>query len=330
MAGDGSRGPGDSEVGRGGVEEGARVLAPQWDPGRLSRGGRLHALARLIRVEHTLFSLPFAYAGAVLSGYPFGWREALLIFLALLGLRSAAMAYNNIADLPIDRLNPRSRMRPLVTGAVSIGEAYAVVAAGSLLYYLSAALLNKPALILSPILWLAAMTYPYAKRIHSLPHIHLGLVLGLAVLGGAVAACGDEAGSVAAALRAVPWDYVAAVTLWVAGFDVVYSIMDYEFDRRMGLGSLPRLLGPRLAAWAALGLHEAAAILFIVGTLARVPPLGLFSVVGSIAGSALMLLGDALVLGLGEEWVPRAFNMNLVVGLLVSGGIILDYLLSLA
>ena len=306
------------------------MAGPQWDPGRLAGRGRLHAVARLIRVEHTLFSLPFAYAGAVLSGYPFTLRDAILMFLALFGLRSAAMAYNNIADLDIDRLNPRSRMRPLVTGALTLRDAYLVAAAGSLLYYASAALLNRPALILSPLLWIAAMTYPYAKRLHSLPHIHLGLVLGLSVLGGAVAASGDELGNVVDALRAVPWDYVVAVTFWVAGFDIVYSIMDLEFDRRLGLGSVPALVGERLAPVVALGLHVAASILFLAGVLARSPPLGLASLIGAAAGSALMILSDLLVIVGGPEWIPRAFNINLLVGVLVSTGILADYLASLA
>ena len=304
------------------------MAGPQWDPGRLAGRGRLHAVARLIRVEHTLFSLPFAYAGAVLSGHPFTLRDALLIFLALFGLRSAAMAYNNIADLDIDRLNPRSRMRPLVTGALTVRDAYLVVAVGSLLYYASAALLNRPALILSPLLWITAMTYPYAKRLHSLPHIHLGLVLGLSVLGGAVAASGDELGNVADALGAVPWDYVVAVTLWVAGFDIVYSIMDIEFDRRLNLGSIPALVGERLAPAVALGLHIAASLLLIVGVIARSPPLGWASLLGALSGSTLMILSDLLVLLRGPKWIPRAFNTNLLVGLLVSTGIILDYLAS--
>ena len=296
----------------------------QWDPGRVSAGSKLHAIARLIRVEHTLFSLPFAYAGAILSGHPFTLADAVLIALALLGLRSAAMAYNNIADLDIDRLNPRSASRPLVVGAVSTREAYAVVVLGSILYYASAALLNKYALILSPLLWLTAMTYPYAKRIHPLPHVHLGLVLGLSVLGGAVAASGDEASSLWDALSSVPWDYVAGVTLWVAGFDIVYSIMDLEFDRRHGLGSIPVVLGARRAVVAALLFHVASALLMLRGTIIR--GFTLAGVCGVIAGSTIMIAGDIMVLR-DTSNVPRAFNANLLVGILISTGIIIDYLL---
>jgi len=298
----------------------------QWDPGRVRGRSRLHAMARLVRIEHTLFSLPFAYAGAILSGHPFSLGDALLIFLAVLGLRTAAMSYNNIADLNIDRLNPRSKMRPLVTGAVTIREAYALVAAGTLLYYASAALLNKWALLLSPLLWIAAMTYPYAKRIHSMPHIHLGLVLGLVVFGGAVAASGDELACLRCVLGSVPWDYVAGVTLWVAGFDMVYSVMDMEFDREHGLGSAPALLGARRTILLALALHIVASALLVWGAVSR--GYRLLGLVGTLAGSAVMIYSDLRALrDLGE--IPWAFNANLVVGLLVSLGIIGDYLILL-
>ena len=300
---------------------------PLWDPGRW-RGGKINAILRLIRVEHTLFSLPFAYAGAVLAGCPLTWRTAVLIGLALFGLRTAGMAYNNIADLEIDRLNPRSRMRPLVTGAVSVGEAYAVVAAGSILYYLSAWLLNKYALLFSPLLWIAAITYPYAKRIHWMPHLHLGLVLGLAVFGGAVAVCGCNAPSASWVLARVPWVYVAAVTLWVAGFDIVYSIMDYEFDRSHGLGSAAARLGVEGAAWFALAIHVVASALFVLGALLYRPLTGGLTLVSAVIGSALMLYADARVIR-DKRWIPKAFNLNLIIGLIVSLGVIADYILKI-
>jgi len=294
-----------------------------WDPGRVSRDSRLRALARLVRVEHTLFSLPFAYVGALLSGYPCSWADYVWIALALLGLRTAAMSYNNIADLDIDRLNPRSKHRPLVVGAVSLRDAWLLVAVGSALYYVSAAMLNIYALLLSPLVWAVAMTYPHAKRVHWLPHIHLGLTLGLAVLGGAVAASGDEARSLAEALASVPWVYVAAVTLWVAGFDVVYSIMDEEFDRRQGLGSIPARLGTRGALVSASVIHAAAVALFLAGGLDY--GFGLAAWASTLAASALILYQHVLVWRSLSN-ISRAFNLNLAVGLLVSLGLLLDLL----
>ncbi|MCE4625768.1 MAG: putative 4-hydroxybenzoate polyprenyltransferase [Desulfurococcales archaeon] len=297
-----------------------------WDPGALKKRGKLHALARLVRIEHTLFSLPFAYAGAILTGYPITLEEALLIFTALLGLRTAAMAYNNIADLEIDRLNPRSSRRPLVTGEVSLREAYLLVVLGSIVYYISAALLNRYALLYSPLLWILALTYPYAKRIHSYPHYHLGLVLGFTVFGGAVAVAGRLPGATnRMVLESVPWLYLVAVTLWVAGFDIFYSVMDYEFDRKHGLGSVPARFGKRRGIIIGLLTHLCAALLLLLGPLLYSPPAGAATLAFTIAAVVLMLYGDFKSLR-DESYIPRAFNQNLLVGVLISTGFIIDYL----
>jgi 4-hydroxybenzoate polyprenyltransferase len=297
-----------------------------WDPGRLLGGGRLKALARLVRVEHTLFSLPFAYAGATLACTGcLGWREALWIGLAVLGLRTAAMSYNNIADLDIDRANPRTASRPLVTGAVSLGEAWALVAAGSILYYLSAWALNRYALILSPLLWILAMTYPHAKRLHWLPHLHLGLVLGFVVFGGAVAVLGSVPG-ILRALEGVPWLYVAAVTLWVAGFDAYYAIMDIDFDREMGLGSLPARLGVEGALWASRAMHAATAV--ILAWSVKAYKLGALGATSIAAGIALLAYQHYLLAWRGLESIPKAFNTNLALGLVIGLGVMADRLLA--
>ena len=298
------------------------MASSSWDAGRVRHESRLHALMRLVRIEHTLFSLPFAYAGAVLSGYHFTLRDAVLMALAVLGLRTAGMAYNNIADLDIDRMNPRTRGRPLVTGAVSIREAWSLVILGSLLFIISAWMLNIYALLFAPILLALTLSYPHAKRLHNLPHLHLGLVLGSVVFGGAVAASGDEALSVVEVLRSVPWLYVAAVSLWVAGFDVIYSIMDYEFDRRHGIGSIPVLLGIKGAYAAALLMHIVASALFLAGIEAYN--------LGGI-GAASLILGVILILvqhpAAWRGKIPLAFNLNLVIPLVVSLGVIVDKML---
>ncbi len=245
-------------------------------------------------------------------------KELLLITLAVFGLRTAAMAYNNIADLDIDRLNPRSSKRPLVTGAVSMKDAWLLVALGSILYYLSAALLNKYALILSPVLWIVAMTYPHAKRYHSFPHIHLGLTLGLVVFGGTIATYGDVARSLYDALASVPWDLVVAVTCWVAGFDVLYSIMDVEFDRRLRLGSIPARYGERRALHSSTVCH--AVYLAILGLAIPRYGLGLVGIATYIVTAALIAYEQYLVYREGFEAIPRAFNMNLLVGVVVGIG----------
>ncbi|BEP17489.1 putative 4-hydroxybenzoate polyprenyltransferase [Pyrofollis japonicus] len=299
-----------------------------WDPGRVSKRNRLEAIMKLIRIEHTLFSLPFAYAGAVLA-YPrgLGLWEAIWIGLAVLGLRSAAMSFNNIADLDIDRLNPRTAKRPLVTEAVRLRDAWLVVVVGSLLYYLSAAMLNIYALILSPLLWILAMTYPYAKRVHWLPHLHLGLVLGFVVFGGAVAVYGSHAKSLMDVLTHIPWIYVVAVTLWVAGFDAYYAIMDEDFDRKMGLGSLAARFGAGGALLASRIIHGITALLLLISI--PVYGLGPIGALGVIMGIALLLYQHYILYRDGLQAIPRAFNTNLLLGIVIGLGVFLDKLIYL-
>ncbi len=297
-----------------------------WDPGRLKGRGKAKAIVRLLRLEHTLFSLPFAYAGAAVA-YPESLRDPrvlTLIALAVLGLCSAGMAYNNIADLDIDKLNPRTNKRPLVTGSVTVKEAWLIVVIGSILYYASAAMLNRYALLLSPFLWIATITYPHAKRLHWLPHLHLGLVLGLVVFGGAIAAYGGRASSLADALSRVPWEYVAAVTFWVAGFDVYYAIMDLDFDRKHGLGSVPARLGVNAALKISLAFHA----LFLVLLAASIPIRGLGgpALVGLVLAVILVAYQHALVRR-SLDLIPKAFNVNLALGAIISVSIILDVLL---
>ena len=303
---------------------------PSWDPGRTAKRSRIIGLMRLVRIEHTLFSLPFAYAGALLAcsgGACLSAWEAFLILLAVFGLRTAGMAYNNIADLDIDRLNPRTMHRPLVTGAVSIRDAWLLVVLGSLVYYASAALLNVYALLFSPVLWILAITYPYAKRYYSLAHLHLGFVLGSVVFGGAVASYGDTATSLADLLAHVPWAFVVGVALWVAGFDSYYALLDYEFDLRMGLHSLPVALGPQGAITASRVLHTATGFLFA----ASVPlyGLGIIGCLGIAAGVILLVYQHYLLTSRGIEAVPRAFNTNLALGVVVGLAVVIDRLLGL-
>ena len=297
-----------------------------WDPGRTGRG-RVRALARLVRIEHTLFSLPYAYAGACLacSGC-IGLREAVLIGLAVLGLRTAAMAYNNLADMDIDALNPRTRSRPLVTGAVKPRDAWVLVLLGSVLYYASAVMINKYTMMLSPLPWILAMTYPHAKRIHWLPHIHLGLVLGLVIFGGSVASLGMIEDSVSRVLAGIPWIYVVAVALWVAGFDTYYAILDVEFDRRHGVGSIPARLGAGAALDISLAMHASTALLLALGVVAY--NLGFMAALGVVLSALLLAYQHVLLRRRGVAAIPEAFNTNLAIGIVIAVPIVLDRLVS--
>ena len=283
-----------------------------WDPGRAEGKGVFSGIMRLLRIEHTIFSLPFAYVGALASGYGFTARDALLMALAVLGLRSASMSFNNIADRDIDARNPRTAGRPLVTGAVSLRLAWLLVLAGLALFHLSSLLLNRFAFALSWPISLIALSYPYAKRLHAYPHIHLGLSLGLVVFGGAVAASGDELSSLHQVMTTVPWDLVVMVALWVAGFDIIYSVQDAEFDRRMGLGSIPAWLGVGRARWVAIAHHLLASLLFVTH----------YARIATMYPPALALLAAGLAVLLGQHFIGNtriAFNMNLTFPFIVLG-----------
>ncbi|WP_456422477.1 UbiA-like polyprenyltransferase [Thermococcus sp.] len=293
-----------------------------FDPGEVSKASRFHALMRLIRIEHTLFSLPYAYVGAFLSGFPVTAREIILMSLALLGLRSSALAYNNIADLDIDSLNPRTWNRPLIKGAVKLGDAWWVVVVGSVVYFVSAVLLNRWTALLSFLPWIVAMSYSGAKRRHSFPHLHLGLTLALAVAGGTIAVAGNA--SLLEALEKIPWAFFLGVLLWVAGFDIIYSTMDYEFDLKHGIGSIPARFGIKKALDMALAFHLMAIALF--GIAKFLYGLGSVYLLGWAVSSALILYENILTRKSLEN-VPRAFNLNIPIGLILTLSAIADKLL---
>jgi len=206
---------------------------------------KLKDYAELIRIEHTFFSLPFAYSGAVLVRVP-SLKEVILIFTALFGIRSFALIINNIVDREIDAKNPRTAARPIPSGRVSLKEAYVLAIISLVVYFVSAYLLNFYAFILSPIFPILAYIYPYIKRKYPFAHFWLGVILGGAVVGGAIAVSGD-APSLLDALARVPWVYVFAVASWVASFDILYAVLDVKFDTEHGLHSVPADFGVKNA-----------------------------------------------------------------------------------
>ncbi len=276
-------------------------------------GATAARLLRFIRVEHTIFTLPMAYAAALLAGGSIDLWRAVFIGLAVFGLRTAGMSWNNIADYPIDRLNPRTQGRMLVSGKVSFREAYGVFAFGAAVFILSAAALGRWPLILAAPYFLVVVTYPYAKRLHCMPHLHLGLVYALVPLGAAIAMHPED---IETALAKTPWLLVLASALWVAGFDIIYSKGDYEFDRSHGLGSVAACFGIRAADVAAFLLLTASAALYVANYLAyRLSAVGLLV---TLAGAALEVY--SAILG-ARGGVARAFNLNLAVGLLIPLGV---------
>ncbi len=222
---------------------------------------------RDIRVEHTLFALPFAYVGAVMGarGLP-SWWQLLWITLAVVGARTAAMAANRYIDRDIDAQNPRTARRALASGALAPGVMLATAVAGIVLLVVSAAILNPLCLKLLPLAALGIFAYPFCKRFTWGVHFVLGAVDGFAPLGAYVAVSGT-----------ISWSAVllfVAVTLWVAGFDVIYALMDRDVDLAQNIRSIPARFGERNGRILPIVMHVVmAGILVVAGLLAPVGPI---------------------------------------------------------
>ena len=222
---------------------------------------------RDIRVEHTLFALPFAYVGAVMAarGVPSWWQLA-WITLAVIGARTAAMAANRYFDRDIDAANPRTARRAVASGTLAPGVMLWAIAAGLALLVLSAAMLNPLCVKLLPLAALGAVGYPLCKRFTWLVHFVLGAVDGFAPLGAYIAVAGTV--SVPALLL------FAAVTVWVAGFDILYALMDVRFDVANGVRSFPQRFGERSARAWAVALHVVMTLALLgAGLIAHPGPL---------------------------------------------------------
>lgn len=194
--------------------------------------GSFAALCRMVKIEHSIFALPYAYSGAFLAagGMP-SWQTLLWLTVAMVAVRSFAMAFNRVADLRYDRINPRTMGRPLVTGEISPFQAWAFCAFMGMVFVLACAGMNTLCLLLSgPALVFAAM-YSVLKRFTWLCHFWLGATLGLAPLAGWI--------SVAESVSLTPVLLFWAVTFWVAAFDIFYSCQDVDFDKTQGLHSVP-------------------------------------------------------------------------------------------
>jgi 4-hydroxybenzoate polyprenyltransferase len=254
--------------------------------------GNIRTTLEMIKIEHTLFALPFAFLGAVLAarGYtPTGlptWWQALWITVAMVGARSAAMAFNRIADRRYDAANPRTAARAIPAGQLSVSFVWAFTLAAALLFFVAAALLNRLTLALAPVALGSVLLYSYTKRFTSLSHVVLGWCLCIAPTGAWVAVRGSIDSTVPLLLSLV-------VLLWTAGFDVLYACQDYDFDRSAGLRSIPARVGVARALWVARGLH-AGAFAALVG-LYSLTGLGVLALAGVLATGALLVYQHSLV-----------------------------------
>ena len=241
----------------------------------------------MIKIEHTLFALPFAFLGAVIAanGLPSAW-QILWIVLAMVGARSAAMAFNRIADRSFDAKNPRTATRAIPAGLLSVGFVSLFTIASSALFVLASAMLNRLTLLLAPVALACVLLYSLTKRWTQFSHLILGACLSIAPTGAWIAVRG-EIGSV------IPLLLSLVVLLWTAGFDVLYACQDYDFDRREGLKSIPARFGIGRALWISRGLHAAAFLALL--WLFLVTNLGPIAFAGVLATGALLVYQHRLV-----------------------------------
>ena len=241
---------------------------------------------RLVRFEHTIFALPFAYVGAFLAvkGMPSA-HDLLWITLAMVGARSLAMALNRLIDARIDALNPRTASSELHSGALSVAEVIGFCAASIALYAVAVFELDPLVRWLSPIPVVAFVVYPYLKRFTWLCHLWLGAVDGLAPVGAWAAIKGE--------LPWQAWALGAAVAAWVAGFDLFYALFDIEVDRQQGLHSWAVRFGERGVFAGARALHLVAVACLVVTGLGL--PVGVWYWLGVIAVALLLVYEHLLV-----------------------------------
>ena len=241
----------------------------------------------MIKIEHTLFALPFAFLGAVLAanGLP-TLRQLLWITIAMVGARSAAMAFNRIADREIDGRNPRTAARAIPAGLLSSSFVWVFTIVSALVFVLAAAMLNRLTLLLAPIALGSVLLYSLTKRFTQFSHIVLGWCLAIAPTGAWIAVKGQFGSPVPLLLSLI-------VLLWTAGFDILYACQDYEFDRKEGLHSIPATIGIPRALWVSRGLHAGAFLALIA--LYMVSGLGVFALTGVLATGALLVYQHRLV-----------------------------------
>jgi 4-hydroxybenzoate polyprenyltransferase len=263
----------------------------------------------MIKFEHTVFALPFAFIGALLARHslPSVWQASWIV-AAMVGGRSAAMTFNRIADLRYDRLNPRTSTRALATGALSMPFAIAFTLVMSTIFIFSAWQLNRLCFYLSFPTLAILLSYSYTKRFTSLSHLVLGFAIGCAPLAAWLAIRGQFG-----------WPPVLlsmAVMFWVAGFDLIYALQDVEFDRKASLFSLPSRfgIGPALRVSA---LFHSATVLLLIGT-AALSNLGWIAYVGIGVVAGILFWEHRLVTPQDLSRINVAFfNLNGYISILL-------------
>ena len=273
----------------------------------------------MIKWEHSVFALPFALTGAVLAagGWPpmrvLGW-----IVVCMVAARSAAMAFNRLADARLDAANPRTATRALPAGTLTSGFVAGFVVVSVAVFVFGAAMLNPLTLKLAPLALVVVLAYSYMKRVTRWSHLVLGLALGIAPSAAWIAVRGT--------LDARIVVLTAAVLLWVGGFDVLYACQDFEHDRKVGLNSVPQAFGVAAAFWIARAMHVG--MLALLCWLVVLFGLGKVAIVGVVL-VALLLLYEHLIISPQDMRRMNAafFTLNGVISVVFFGFVAVDVLM---
>lgn len=284
---------------------------------------KIKIILEMIKFEHTIFALPFAYLGAVLGGIvvldrlPL-WSEIGWVTLAMVGARSAAMALNRLIDRHIDAKNPRTAMRAIPAGKISVPAVWLFVVVSFLGLFYAAYQLNPLAVKLLPIAVFFLVFYSYTKRFTWLCHLVLGIAIGLAPLGGWVAITGQIDG--------VGLLLFATVALWTAGFDIIYACQDVEFDQKEKVYSIPARFGIARALLFSKLLHVCSAAGLIL--LLFVTPLSSWYGIGVLVAVAILYYEHSIIAPNDLSRLNTAFfTMNGVLSAVVFVFTMLDVIL---
>lgn len=251
---------------------------------------KIKIILEMIKFEHTIFALPFAFLGAVLGSLLINgtWPTAsqwIWITLAMIGARSAAMALNRVIDAKIDKANPRTKERAIPAGLISTYETTIFIIISFALLFYSAYQLNTLAVFLLPLAVFFLVIYSYTKRFTWACHLVLGITIGIAPLGGWVGATGT--------LTFDALILFLGVALWIAGFDVIYATQDAGYDKSVKLYSIPSYFGITKALFIAKGIHILSFLAFV--SLYFITPLGWIYLTGVLISGAIMIYEHSLV-----------------------------------
>ncbi|MFD3442059.1 menaquinone biosynthesis prenyltransferase MqnP [Streptomyces sp. NPDC058685] len=290
-------------------------------PGPAPQRGRTKAFLRLVMIEHSVFALPFAYIAALTAMFELDknihWGRLLLVTVAMVGLRTFAMACNRIIDREIDARNPRTASRELVTGAVSVRSAWTGALVALVVFLGAAAALNPLCLALAPIAVIPMVVYPYGKRFTDFPHAILGLAQAMGPVGAWIAVTGSWS-----------WDAVIlglAVGIWIGGFDLIFACQDVQADRAHGVKSVPARFGIPAALYGARGCHVVTMALFVWYALAT--DAGVFLWLGLALVAAAFLYEHSIVRPHDLSRLNRAFfTVNGFIGIALFVCALLDLL----